>query len=403
VLCFYHGLIDRIDSRAVKEVRTITRPITIFIIISILLCSLAGCSAANSDTDVSENPVVDTDTGDSKTADSTETRIPDATDIPTEGPAEPKIPRGSIALFATLSGGTQNSFLRVEGGNVNWDTTHYKLLRYIPGVNTLQEFGWTSSKSYSKSFIYGITQDGWLYEVKCFTDSGRKDITRKDPITGQTIGSFGPVTTSDMYGGFTIYGDRLIYRTKISKDLLGNRKSGGDVMVVQLGETAASQVLDYYDENNVGKYLGIGSELIAIETNYEDNATFYDIYRVDPETMALGELLYSFGSEEYVEFFTGETSLFWSEVIPGSEGVYIVKFTLSESPVYFLELIETEPSLLTVDESNGKVLITFKDSTPESPFYYLADMYTDEIEELDIEPAFFSTLKNGNGQFLITD
>lgn len=377
----------------------VKRLFKILIVASIVLCSLSGCSTIDTDIDSPINAGAD----DPTTSEDNGSEIPDTADNPPEEPAEPEIPPDSIALFATLSGGTQNSFLRVEGGNVNWDTTHYKLLRYIPGVNMLHEFGWTSSKSYSKSFIYGITQDRWLYEVKCFTDSGRKDITRKDPKTGQTIGSFGSITTSDMYDGFTIYGDRLIYRTKISKDLMGNRKSGGNVMIMKFGETTASRVLDYYDENNTGWYLGIGSELISIVTTYEDNATFYDIYRVDPATISLGELLYSFGSEEYVDFFAGETSLFWSEVIPGSEGVYIVKFTLSESPVYFLELTETDPVLLTVDESDGKVLVTFKDNTPESPFYYLADMYTDEIEELDIEPAFFSSLINGNGQFLIVD
>jgi hypothetical protein len=377
----------------------IKKSFKILFAVSIILCLLSGCSGIDTDIDNSVNAGTD----DPATSEDNGSGIPDTADNPPEEPAEPEIPPGSIALFATLSGGTQNSFLRVEGGNVNWDTTHYKLLRYISGVNLLHEFGWTSSKSYSKSFIYGITQDGWLYEVKCFTDSGRKDITRKDPKTGQTIGSFGSITTSDMYGGFTIFGDRLIYRTTISKDLMGNRKSGGNVMVMKFGETTASQVLDYYDENNAGRYLGIGNELITIVTTYEDNATFYDIYRVDPVSMAIGELLYSFGSEEYVEFFAGETSLFWSEIIPGSEGVYIVKFTLSGSPVYFLELTETDPLLLTVDESNGKVLITFKDTTPESPFYYLADLYTDDIEELDIDPAFFSSLINGNGQFMIID
>jgi len=300
----------------------------ILLVVSMILCSLSGCATIDADTGISEKPEIDTVTN------GADSRIPDTPDTPPEESEEPEIPKNSIALFTTLSGGTQNSFLRVEGGNVNWDTTHYKLLRYISGANLLHEFGWTSSKSYSKTFIYGITQDGWLYEVKCFTDSGRKDVTRKDAKTGQTIGSFGSITTSDMYGGFTICGDQLIYRTKISKDLMGNRKSGGNVMVMKFGGTTASEVLDYYDDHNMGRYLGIGSELITIVTTYEDNATFYDIYRVDPATMILGELLYSFGSEEYVEFFTGETSLFWSEIIPGNEGMYIVRFTLSESPVF---------------------------------------------------------------------
>jgi len=93
----------------------------------------------------------------------------------------------------------------------------------------LDEFGWTSSKSYSKSYIYGITDGEWVYVVKCFTDSGRKDITRLDPVTGSHVGAFGTITTSDMYHGFTIHGDMVIYRTKVSKDLLGNRTGGGQI------------------------------------------------------------------------------------------------------------------------------------------------------------------------------
>ena len=85
----------------------------------------------------------------------------------------------------------------------------------------MDEFGWTSSKSYSKSYIYGITAGDWVYEVKCFTDSGRKDVTRLDPRTGNVIGRFGTFSTSDMYRGFTIAGDRIIYRTEVNKDLLG--------------------------------------------------------------------------------------------------------------------------------------------------------------------------------------
>jgi hypothetical protein len=59
--------------------------------------------------------------------------------------------------------------------------------------------------------------------------------------------------------------------------------------------------------------------------------------------------------------------------------------------------------LLTIDESQGKVLITFRDDTPESPFYYLADIATGDVIELDVDPAFFSKSIYGNGQFCILE
>lgn len=332
---------------------------------------------------------------------STKTEADEQSDDDSTPTSTPTIPPGSLALFATISGGSQNDFLRVKGGNVSWDTTHYKLLRYIPEVQILDEFGWTSSKSYSKTYIYAITAGDWVYEVKCFTDSGRKDITRLDTKTGDIVGRFGAITTGDMYRGFTISGDRIYCRTKVTKDLLGNRRGGGDVMAMEIGAINAVEVLDYYDDDNQGRYYGIGNELITIVTTYEDETVFYDIYRVNPETMAIGELMYSFSSEEHVTFHEGTTSLFWSEVNPTTGDTDIIMFPLSEYPVYFLTISESTPKSLSIDESQGKVLVTFEDDTPESPFYYLADIDTDEVVELDVDPGFYSSSIYGNGQFFI--
>jgi hypothetical protein len=322
---------------------------------------------------------------------------------PSTTPTTPSIPPGSLALFATISGGSQSDFLCVKGGNVAWDTTHYKFLRYIPEVQMLDEFGWTSSKSYSKTYIYGITAGDWVYEVKCFTDSGRKNITRLDPKTGDIVGRFGTITTGDMYRGFTISGDRVYYRTKVTKDRLGNWRGGGNVMAMEIGSTNAVEVLDYYEDDNQGRYYGIGNELITIITTYEDDVIYYDIYKVNIETMAIGELLYSISSDDHITFHVGTTSLFWSEVNPTTGDIDIIMFPLSEYPKYFLTISESTPKSLSIDESQGKVLVAFDDETPESPFYYLADIETGEVTELDVDPKFYSRSIYGNGQFFILE
>jgi hypothetical protein len=120
-------------------------------------------------------------------------------------------------------------------------------------------------------------------------------------------------------------------------------------------------------------------------------------------TMAIGDHLFTYASEDSVTFYEGSTSLFWSEIDPSNDDISVIRFPLSGQPEYYLTISEDHPQLRSIDESQGKVLIVFTDTTPESPYYYLADLATDEITELDVNDAFFSTLIHGNGQFMILD
>jgi hypothetical protein len=119
--------------------------------------------------------------------------------------------------------------------------------------------------------------------------------------------------------------------------------------------------------------------------------------------MAVGDLLFTYGSEEPVTFYEGDTSLFWSETDPDTGDIRIIRFPLSGQPEYYLNISEDNPRLRSVDESQGKVLLVITDDTPESPLYVMADLATGEISELGVDPAFFSSLIYGNGQFLILE
>ncbi len=359
----------------------------------VLTSACGGDGSSTSSTAATSNP---------KTSTTNPTTVPTTTTTTTAKPS-PTIPPGSLALFAVLNGSSQSDFLRVDDIRVNWDTTHFQLLRYIPEIQTLDEFGWTSSKSYSRSYIYGITAGGWLYEVKCFLDSGRKDISRLDPATGKTVASFGPVTTADMYEGFTICEDKVIYRTEVTKDQLGRRTSGGNVMVMKIGASSPVKVLDYYDNNNLGHYYSMGNNLVSIVTSIQGTNKYNEIYRVDPETLAFGDLIYSFSSKNYVTFFEGDTALYWTETDAATGNIYVVRLPINGNAVYYLEISDTKPQNLAIDESQGKVLISFQDETPESPFYFLKDIASGDITEVDVEAAFFSKSKLGNGQFVILD
>ena len=174
-------------------------------------------------------------------------------------------------------------------------------------------------------------------------------------------------------------------------------------MVMDIGGGEPKKLLDYTDENNIGRYYAIGDELVTIVTSYEDKLKIYDIYRVDPQSLALGDLLFTYTSEDIITFYEGDTALYWSEKDPDSGDIKVIRFPLSEQPSYYLTISENNPRLWSVDESQGKVLIIHTDDSSESPFYYLADLVTDELTELDLDKAFFSGLVNGDGQFVVLD
>ncbi len=369
-------------------------------IAAVILLTVAGCGGAVVSSATGTNvPPASSSSPATSTLAATTASAPVTASSLTPTPTEPPIPSGSIALFATKSGGSQSDFLRLDGGRVNWDTTHYEFLRYLPDQARLDEFGWTSSKSYSKTYIYGITAGDRVYEVKCFTDSGRKDVSRLDPLTGRTVAAYAPFTTGDMYKGFTVCGDRIIYRSETSRDFRGNYSGGGHVYTLTAGGAAPVKMLDHGDADNTGTYYGIGDDLVTVVTEPDNDAWRYTIYRVDPDTLALGEALYSFGTEDYVDFFAGDSALYWSEQASGM--TYIVRMPPTGDPVYFLEISDSVPEGISVDDSGGKVLLTFKDDTPESPFFYLSDIDSGEVTELDADPAFYSGSSVAGGQFIV--
>ncbi len=138
-------------------------------------------------------------------------------------------------------------------------------------------------------------------------------------------------------------------------------------------------------------------------TSIEGTHKFYDIYRVNPETLALGDMIYSFSAKNYVTFFEGDTALYWTETDTATGNIYVVRLPIDGNAVYCMEISDTTPQYLAIDESQGKILVSFQDETPESPFYYLQDIASGDITEADVEPAFFSKSKLGNGQFVILD
>ena len=177
-------------------------------------------------------------------------------------------------------------------------------------------------------------------------------------------------------------------------------------MAVEIGGKPI-KLLDYSDPNNKGSYYAIGDELVSIVKTFDMTKPShpqngYDIYRVNPVTMALGEKLFSYASKEHVKFYEGDTALYWGQEDSATGDVKVIRFQLSDQPRYFATISGSNPQLCSVDDSQGKVLIVNSEDNPNRTFYYsLADPETDEIVDLDVDSSFYGGLSNGDGQFLM--
>ena len=94
---------------------------------------------------------------------------------------EKVIPNNALAIFPTIKLGSQSNSLPIQGGDVRWNSTSYGVLIYVPDAEHIDIMATTSSKSYSKSYVYGLTVEGRLYSVRAGSDVSRQTITELDP------------------------------------------------------------------------------------------------------------------------------------------------------------------------------------------------------------------------------
>ena len=139
------------------------------------------------------------------------------------------------------------------------------------------------------------------------------------------------------------------------------------------------------------------------QTKVED-IYYYDIFRVDPDTLQIDSLLYTYLDPDFaVKFFAGNTALYWSQTDPDTGDLLLIQFEPTGEPHYFVTIAENSPQLVSIDESNGVVLVVSTDDSPDSPFYTTVNLVTDEIADLEIDKGFFSNLIYGAGQFLVLE
>lgn len=337
---------------------------------------------------------------------------------PEEPVPEIEIPPGTLIMFFTEGLGSQSEYLghwdvgesyRVPVGlplgDIEWDTSSYAIVGYMPELDQKYVLYTFTSPSYASNFAYPRTEGNKLFIVREWGDPGERtiqDIIEIDPVTGETIST---TRLSPSPTNFAIADDRIFYGSEITTDLWGDRSGGGHLYVKDFGAGQSQKLLDYHDESNTGGLYGVGNTLLSVKWN--DVTESLDVREHSTITGEITRTIHSIQTN-YV---------FIDTKIYGGENALYLRGKISESPeifqIYALNLDGSEPGLLEIelnpdqsaiylDEENGKLVISFiKGGKFSSVITY--DLDTGNSEELVLtKQAGLKTGHRGN-QYLFLD
>lgn len=342
-----------------------------------VLAVIAACSSGGSTTPVpaSSGPAQEIPTDD--------TPAPAPPDTPTPEPEPtPSVPSGAVAIFYRVTFGSNTEYLKGSGYNITWENDTKGILRYIPATDQLDVMKRITSPSYSKSSIYPVTIGGRLFTYRDWgsdwtIDNQRFDVAELDITTGATLSS-----NSFSAEWFTVAGDRLYYRSKISRDLFGNPRGGGDLMVVGLGSTTE-------EELPVGGvyFRGVGGHLVSFSGS--------EIVQYDPATGSptssktlSPRLMRGIWPSDRAVFY-GTDALYWAvrQAVPNQIAILRIPLEGNFETLTTIQLLEGETGLV-IDDDQEWVAIALTGSTPGRGFtvkrVLLYNTRTGILEELEV-------------------
>ncbi len=291
-------------------------------------------------------------------------------------------PQARWQVFYRVTFGAQTESLTGSGFKITWEDDTKGILRYIPETNQLDVMRRVTSPSWSKNSIYPVTQDGRLFSYRDWgsdwaSDNTQFDVDELDMATGTSLSN-----NTFSAASFTIAGDRLFYRTPISRDLFGNPRGGGRLMTVGLGSSSEDEL------TLPGVRLrGIGDQLISFADNtivQRDPATGAE---VSSKTLSLRLMQGIWPSERHV--FYGNDALYWAVKQRTGNKIDILRVGLDGSlkQLTTVELLEGETGLV-IDDDQEFVAIALTGSTPPVGFtikrVLVYNTQTDELEDLEI-------------------
>ena len=337
----------------------------------------APASSDSGSSNIAQDIPVD-GTSDGTTTPPIETESPEPAPEPT-----PSIPSGALAIFYRVTFGSNTESLTGSGFKITWEDDTKGILRYIPETNQLDVMRRVTSPSWSKNSIYPVTQNGRLFSYRDWgsdwaSDNTRFDVDEMDIVTGMSMS-----TNTFSAASFTIAGDRLYYRTPISRDLFGNPRGGGRLMTVGLGATNEAEL------TLPGVRLrGVGDELISFADNTIVQRDPTSGAEVSSETLSLRLMQGIWPSERHV--FYGNDALYWAVEQRTGNKVDILKVGLDGSfkQLTTVELLEGETGLI-IDDDQEFVAIALTGSTPPVGFtikrVLVYNTLTETLEDLEID------------------
>ena len=292
------------------------------------------------------------------------------------------IPSGALAIFYRVTFGSNTDYLKGSGYNISWDTDTKGILRYIPATDQVDVMRRVTSPSYSKNSIYPMTMNGRLFSFRDWgsdwaLDNTRFDVDEMDIITGASLS-----TNTFSAASFTIAGDRLYYRTPISRDLFGNPRGGGRLMTEGLGSSAEEEL------SLPGVRLrGVGDSLISfadLEITQRDPIT-----GAATSSSALSPRVMQGIWPSARHVFYGNDALYWAVEGATANQIAILRVALDGSveTLTTVQLLEGETGLV-IDDDQEWVAIALTGSTPPKGItikrVLLYNTQTDELEDLEI-------------------
>ena len=373
-------------------------PEMILILLTIVFVSVA--CAGGSNTSSSSGPTdgeaatetVATSPGESSSAgepSSRETTEATGADQPDE------IPSGTVALFYRVSFGTDTVRLRRVGGDIAWESGRKGIARYIPSTGQVDVIKTITSPSYAKSAIYPLTLGGRLFAVRDWgadwtAKNKQFDIEELDPRTGASMSS------TDIHAEwFTISGNRVYFKSEVKTDLFGKARSGGSLMVKNLGSTDESEL-----PIQKSSFVAVGDRLasaVGSTVRMHDPSTGEVQAAIELAPGLIDKIWPTVGN-----VFYGDDAIYWAANTGRAGEVEIVRVPLTGAVERLATLsVEADETSLVIDQGGGRVVVGTVSSMPPRGIgikrLLLLDMDEKKLEEVPVNQHIPLAKKEAGG------
>jgi len=322
-------------------------------------------------------------------------------------PKEDGFPAGSMLLVSSHSRGTLSESVSAPDGTIiSYKTNVYDVIMSLPEYGRNYVAGWTRNGAGASTYIWGFTQNSKLYTVRTTTshdESDSKTLREIDVRTGM-IKSSCSFTTHDAYGGFTLKGGDVYYFSGINRNLYGTITSGGKLKKKNCS-TGSERTLTSFEKKGGDKLYFARDKLVTVSRKYvSSTSNDYSIRNIDKTYGYTRQNWFNFSATSAV-FSSGSDGIYWAKIQARRFGGYLVRvYRLTPESVAsgpeLLFSVNATSTIVNLDVENEKVLLVVKNNGPR---YHLYNLENQDLEDLDIDSELYSTLVNGNGEFMYLD